>query len=330
MADQHVVESTDKASLRRRAAADIQPGSAGQDATHPLLRLQSQVGNASIARLIAQRQAEDDELQAKHEDNEVVGVEGGPVGPDTASRIQAMRGGGAPLEDGTRASMEASFRTSFDDVRVHADSQSDTLNRRLTAHAFTTGSDIFLRGDASASDGRLMAHELSHVVQQRSMSGGGAMRVGAADDGHEQHADSIADTLSAAPSSGAPATVAQRAGEEDELQASHDLAQREGEEDELQASHDLAQRAGEEDELQASHDLAQRAGEEDELMASHDLAQREGEADELLASHDLAQRAGEEDELMASHDLAQRAGEEDELMASHDLSQREGEQVARV
>jgi hypothetical protein len=259
MADQHVVESTDKANLRRRAAADTQPGSAGQDATHPLLRLQSQVGNASIARLIAQRQAEDEEVQAKHDD-ERVGVEGGPVGPDTASRIQTMRGGGAPLEDGTRANMEASFRTSFDDVRVHADSQSDTLNRRLTARAFTTGSDIFLRGDASPGDSRLMAHELSHVVQQRSMSGGGAMRVGAAGDSHEQHADSVADSVSAAGPN-----VAQRAGEEDELQASHDLAQREGEEDELQASHDLAPREGEEDELQASHDLAQREGEEDEL-----------------------------------------------------------------
>ena len=130
-----------------------------------------------------------------------------------------MRGGGAPLEDGTRASMEASFRTSFDDVRVHADPQSDTLNRRLTARAFTTGSDIFLRGDASPSDSRLMAHELSHVVQQRSMSGGGAMRVGAADDSHEQHADSVANAVSAAGPS-----LAQREGEERTAQR-HDLAQ---------------------------------------------------------------------------------------------------------
>jgi hypothetical protein len=234
MADQHVVESTDKANLRRRATApDTQPGSAGQDVAHPMLRLQSLVGNASIARLIAQRQAEDDELQAKHDD-EVVGVEGGPVGPDTASRIQAMRGGGAPLEDGTLASMEANFGTSFGDVRVHADHESDRLNRRLTARAFTTGSDIFLRRDANPSDTRLMAHELSHVVQQRSMSSGGAgMRVGAADDNHEQHADSIADVLSAAPAGQAPVTLAQREGEEDELQASHDLAQREGEEEDL-------------------------------------------------------------------------------------------------
>jgi hypothetical protein len=264
MADQHVVESTDKANLRRHAAADIQPGSDGLDVLHPMLRLQSQVGNASIARLIAQRQAQEDELQAKRADREVVGVDGGPVGPDTASRIQAMRGGGAPLEDSTRASMEASFHTSFDDVRVHADPQSNTLNRRLTARAFTTGNDIFLRGDATPSDSRLMAHELSHVVQQRSMAGGGPMRVGAADDNHERHADSIADTVSSAQSSQAPAALAQRAGEEDELQASHDLAQRQGEEDELQASHDLAQRQGEEDELQASHDLAQRQGEEEE------------------------------------------------------------------
>src|SRR5205807_1617322 len=107
-------------------------------------------------------------------------------------------------------------------------------NRRLTARAFTTGSDIFLRTDASPSDSRLMAHELTHVVQQRTMPGGSGMRVGAADDAHEGHADSVADALSAStpiPATAAP-TAQRAAPEEEELQAMHDLAQREGPEDE--------------------------------------------------------------------------------------------------
>jgi hypothetical protein len=285
MPDQHIVESTDKANLRRRSAApDTRPGSDGADAVHPLLRLQSQVGNASIARLLAQR-AEEDELAAKHDlaqraeedelaaKHETVGIEGGPVGPDTEARIQAKRGSGSPLDESTRTTMESSLGASFGDVRVHADGEADMLNRRLTGRAFTPGSDIFQRQDSSATDSRLLAHELSHVVQQRSMSGGGGgMHVGAAGDNHEQHADSVADALTSGAQSQAPAAQAQRVAEEDELAAKHDLTQR-AEEDELAPKHDLTQRA-EEDELAPKHDLTQRA-EEDELAAKHDLTQRE-------------------------------------------------------
>jgi hypothetical protein len=119
------------------------------------------------------------------------------------------------------------------------------LNRRLTSKAFTTGSDIFLRSDSSANDSQLMAHELTHVVQQRSMGGGGGMTVGAAGDSHEQHADSMASTVNSAPAAVAAShdTSLQRAGEEDDkVAASHDLSvQRAGEDDDkVAASHDLS------------------------------------------------------------------------------------------
>jgi hypothetical protein len=276
MADLHSVESSEKAALRRRAASDSLADATSVHAqpVHPLLRLQGQVGNAHIARLLAQRAApEEEEVQAKHE---TVGLEGGAVGPDTSARIQSLRGSGSPLDESTRTSMESSFGTSFADVRVHADHDSDTLNRRLTARAFTTGSDIFLRRDSSPSDARLIAHELTHVVQQRSMSGiGGGMQVGAAGDGHERHADAVAEAVTG------PAAT--------QVQARHDLAQRAApeEEEEVQAQHDLAQRAApeEEEEVQAQHDLAQRAApeEEEEVQATHDLAQREtAEADSAV------------------------------------------------
>jgi hypothetical protein len=256
MADHHSELSDQKATLRRRESGETGPGAADAGGAHSFLRLQSQVGNAHIARLLAQRAEEEDELQASHDlsqraqeedelqaKHERVGVEGGAVGPDTASRIESMRGGGSSLDDGTRTSMESAFGTSFSDVRVHTDGESDALNRRLTARAFTTGSDIFLRRDASPSDSRLLAHELTHVVQQRSMGGSaGGMRVGAAGDNHERHADAVADAVTTAPAQTPSASMAQRAEAEDELQASHDLTQRAEEEDELQASHDLTQR----------------------------------------------------------------------------------------
>src|SRR6266851_5077319 len=169
-----------QSALRRKAEGG--PQSDSSSPVHPLLMLQSQIGNAQVARLLAQRAEEEEPVQGKHDlsvqradddqaqaQHERVGIEGGPVGPDTAQRISSARGGGSSLDAGTRASMEGGFGTSFADVRVHHDSESDVLNRRLTSHAFTTGSDIFLRGDANPSDSRLMAHELTHVVQQRSM-----------------------------------------------------------------------------------------------------------------------------------------------------------------
>jgi hypothetical protein len=268
----HQIETNDhQAGVRRQA--ETPTGADHETPVHPLITLQSQIGNAQVARLLAQRdeaaeQDEDQSVSAKHDllaqrddastDDEVqashdehVGIEGGPVGPQTAQRIQTARGGGSKLDGGTRASMESAFGTSFQDVRVHHDSESDLLNRRLTSHAFTTGSDIFLRGDSSPSDSHLMAHELTHVVQQRSMIGGGGMTVGAASDPHEQHADSVADSvLSSSLAPAAPAPAAQRDPDEEAVQSKHDLSvQRDESEEDVQTKHDLSiQRDGEEEE----------------------------------------------------------------------------------
>ncbi len=145
-----------------------------------------------------QRAEEEEELQAKHDTAPRVGLEGGPVGADISSQVDSMRGGGSNLDSGFRDKMEAGFGSSFEDVRVHQDSQSDVLNRQMTAKAFTTGSDIFLRSDASPSDHHLMAHELTHVVQQRSGAtggGGGQMTAGPADDPLEHEADQTAEAV---------------------------------------------------------------------------------------------------------------------------------------
>jgi len=141
-------------------------------------------------------EAEEEELQMKHDKTPQVGLEGGPVGGEISSQIDSMRGSGNGLDSAFREKMESGFGHDFSDVRIHQDSQSDVLNRQMTAKAFTTGSDIFLRSDASTSDSHLMAHELSHVVQQRSGVGsGGAMTAGPADDPLEHEADRAADAV---------------------------------------------------------------------------------------------------------------------------------------
>jgi hypothetical protein len=88
------------------------------------------------------------------------------------TEIDRARGGGATLDSGVRAQMESSFGADFSGVRVHDNSRADSLNRSLSAVAFTTGTDIFFRQgkyQPGSSDGRrLLAHELTHVVQQNS------------------------------------------------------------------------------------------------------------------------------------------------------------------
>ncbi len=117
-----------------------------------------------------------------------VGLEGGPISAGLANRISSQRGGGASLDDGKRQSMETAFGASFADVRVHTGAEAEALNRSVSSHAFTTGSDIFFGHSASPSDQSLLAHELTHVVQQREATASGPMTVTADGDAQEQEA----------------------------------------------------------------------------------------------------------------------------------------------
>src|SRR4030095_4569821 len=84
-------------------------------------------------------------------------------------------------------------------VRVHTDGAAATLNRAVQAEAFTTGTDIFFapgRYDPSSSAGRgLLAHELTHVVQQSSGAGGPGGTVSHPDDPAELEAAAVADQV---------------------------------------------------------------------------------------------------------------------------------------
>ncbi|MGI8856154.1 MAG: eCIS core domain-containing protein [Thermomicrobiales bacterium] len=123
----------------------------------------------------------------------VVGPEGGALDPALADRITSKSNSGASLDQETRGAMEGAFGTSFAEVHVHADSEAHDFNRSLSARAFTTGSDIFFQDGAyqpNSPDGQqLLAHELTHVVQQRAMSVNEPLTVGATDSGYEREAD---------------------------------------------------------------------------------------------------------------------------------------------
>ena len=88
----------------------------------------------------------------------------------TCNEQKILRSPGQPLDPTTRAFMESRFSQDFTNVRIHTDSEAATLNNALKAHAFTVGNHIaFNRGilPSSTSTGmHLLAHELTHVVQQ--------------------------------------------------------------------------------------------------------------------------------------------------------------------
>ncbi|MEM9004485.1 MAG: DUF4157 domain-containing protein [Cyanobacteria bacterium P01_F01_bin.86] len=108
---------------------------------------------------------------------ELISAEGGAVSPQLASQIQTARGSGWPLDKGLQYSMGQAMGADFSGVKVHTDTQSAQLNDAIQAKAFTTGSDVFFKQGAynpSSQDGQaLIAHELTHVVQQ----GGGVHNV---------------------------------------------------------------------------------------------------------------------------------------------------------
>src|SRR5215510_11362611 len=79
-------------------------------------------------------------------------------------------GGGQALTPDVRATFEAKFAADFARVRIHTGAQAALLSHALGTHAFAKGTDVFFGSGEYAPDTtagqRLLAHELSHVVQQ--------------------------------------------------------------------------------------------------------------------------------------------------------------------
>jgi hypothetical protein len=249
--------------IRREAEARTQsaltPGAPAAVQRAGMLDLQRAAGNASAARLV-----EDED-------------------PAAAVRGVVGSGGGQHLDRDTRSFMESRLGADFSGVRVHTDSAAAASAQRMSAHAYTVGEDVVFgqgRYDPSSDAGkRTLAHELTHVVQQRSgpVSGtpmAGGISVSDPSDSFEQAAEHSAD---AAMSGGAPASPAaapvqrEAAPEEEELQGSFVQREAAPEDEELQGSFVQREAAPEEEELQGSfvqrQDISDEEAQEEELAA---------------------------------------------------------------
>lgn len=168
------------------AERNAQPANA-PTATETGTRLAAAVGNRCFARFASQA-GQDAEI-----------LPSGLVHPDVQTAIDRSRSGGAPLDAGTRTRVAEALGDPLDDVKVHTDSTAAALARSVDARAFTTGSDIYFGAGEyrpqEAAGAHLLAHELTHVVQQRGGPTSGPLTVTEPGDTHELEAEAVADEL---------------------------------------------------------------------------------------------------------------------------------------
>jgi hypothetical protein len=216
--------------VRPKSAPSVEQGFSGLAAAagrpevlgaQGVLGLQRSVGNAGVAAMM------EEERSPVHD---------------------VISSGGRPLDKEVRTDMESRLGQDFSDVRVHDDSRAADSATAVNAHAYTVGSDIVFRDfDPASTDGRTtLAHELTHVVQQRSgpvdgTSAPGGIKVSDPGDRFETEAAANADRAMSAPTP-VPATTDQAGGGpalqrdsmEDEEPVQGLFVQREGEEEEME------------------------------------------------------------------------------------------------
>lgn len=128
--------------------------------------------------------------------------------------------GGSPLEPGVRADMESRFGADFGDVRIHDGGAAHDSAKSVNAQAYTVGSNVVFQRDkydpASDTGKHMLAHELTHVVQQRSgpvdgTDTGGGVAISDPSDRFEREAVANADRMVSTPTATpAPAGHVQR------------------------------------------------------------------------------------------------------------------------
>jgi hypothetical protein len=201
-----------------------------------VLHLQRAAGNAGVSSLLDRDEDGADQHEARSPVLDVVGT-----------------GGGTGLDADTRGFMESRMGHDFGDVRVHTDGQASDSAKAVNAHAYTVGSDVVFQSGAYSpgtdSGNRMLAHELTHVVQQKAgpVDGGpaaGGIRLSDPSDRFEREAESTADRVMSAqtsavgpsPAAGAGPAVQRQEGDEEEAEdvQAYAVQRQEGAEEEME------------------------------------------------------------------------------------------------
>ncbi|MFD4242269.1 DUF4157 domain-containing protein [Streptomyces sp. NPDC058525] len=190
------IPARDKASAdaAKEGPAQVRPARPGEErapaapASASLPALQRSVGNAAVTRMLAAGHG----AGPGHEDAAV----------QRATAHQVLRTPGRPLDAPLREEMESRLGADFSDVRVHSDPLAQRSAAEIGARAYTSGSHVVVTD--GGKDKHTLAHELTHVIQQRQgpVSGtdtGHGLRVSDPGDRFEREAEANASRVMAGP-----------------------------------------------------------------------------------------------------------------------------------
>ncbi|OIJ93037.1 hypothetical protein BIV25_26080 [Streptomyces sp. MUSC 14] len=210
----HAEERAMSAEARKGRAPAREPRAASPTSPPGLLAVQSTAGNAAVVQML--RRAGHPRARERHRH----GVDGDPR--QTEHHVQrstvddVLRTPGSPLDDATRTEMEARLGADFSDVRIHTGEAARASAAEVGARAYTSGSHVVI-GEGGA-DRHTLAHELTHVIQQRrgpvaGTDNGSGLRVSDPSDRFEREAEANATRVLSGPVPGrATQGPAERAG----------------------------------------------------------------------------------------------------------------------
>ncbi|MEA3076829.1 MAG: hypothetical protein QOF60_1737 [Actinomycetota bacterium] len=253
-------EASTEANDSTTVAKAIEHGRADALGSKGALHLQRSAGNAAFGALVQRSGEGEGETEQENPVKQVVN-----------------NGGGGSLDPGVRSKMESSLGYDFGGVKVHTDGQAAAAAKSVQAQAFTVGNNVvFNEGKYSPGtpEGqRIIAHELTHVVQQSQgdvagESRGGGIKVSDPSDPFERQAESTADAVMSGGTT--PASMSASAGGVQTLPLQRAESESEEVEDEG------VQRAEEESQEEENEESAQTLAETNVQREEED----EGESEE--------------------------------------------------
>ena len=140
--------------------------------------VQTKQASASVLSEDQTKKPDEEERKKHKEDDKTIQAKGQAgeapsVSANVESQIKGMQGSGDPLPDNMRTHFESQFGQDFSEVRVHKGAQAGETAKAINAKAYTIGKDIVFGAGAYAPEmaegQKLLAHELTHVVQQGSV-----------------------------------------------------------------------------------------------------------------------------------------------------------------
>lgn len=163
------VQKKDEVTIRKQEEEEAQTKlqrQAEEEEEELQTKLQKQEEEEEMQMKLQMQEEEEEPIQAK-----LIQRKETSVSSSLESKVDAQKGGGVPLPDDLREELEHSMNASFKHVRIHYDHNADQLCQELNAQAFTVGNHIFFKTgkyQPSSHGGKeLLAHELTHVMQQR-------------------------------------------------------------------------------------------------------------------------------------------------------------------